>query len=337
MKKEIKSSRIDYIDVFRSIGIILMVMGHIGFGETFDFFIHAFHMPMFFVISGFFYKPKSSEELPIGQMILKKSKSLLLPYVVFGAGHYLFYVLLNTHRGIPVRLDPLIHLCSTNTIGLPICGALWFLTALFFTDLIFFLLDRYIRNKVLFVIIVIGISLIGNFANIIFSFTLPFALSASFVGVGLYFIGYCLARSDKKYGFLKNMSWLHNVLLSILTIVLIFVNGYINMREGTYAIIPLFWLNSVLSTLVILNFSRLVYPFIEQNIMGRWLCGIGKCSIVYVCLNQIIIFIVTLCVNKYLVLSFVLAKILITVVVFGFLFIINHIIINTRLRILIGK
>lgn len=46
----------DYMDVFRVCGIILMVMGHIGFDDKFDKFIHAFHMPMFFFISGFFIK-----------------------------------------------------------------------------------------------------------------------------------------------------------------------------------------------------------------------------------------------------------------------------------------
>lgn len=50
------AERLDYIDIFRALGIILMVMGHIGFGSKFDKFIHAFHMPMFFWISGFFIK-----------------------------------------------------------------------------------------------------------------------------------------------------------------------------------------------------------------------------------------------------------------------------------------
>lgn len=51
-------SRLDYIDVFRSLGILAMIMGHIGFGGRFDYFIHAFHIPMFFFISGFFIEKK---------------------------------------------------------------------------------------------------------------------------------------------------------------------------------------------------------------------------------------------------------------------------------------
>ena len=45
------TNRIEYIDYYRAIGIVMMVMGHIGFGATFDKFIHAFHMPMFFLVS----------------------------------------------------------------------------------------------------------------------------------------------------------------------------------------------------------------------------------------------------------------------------------------------
>jgi fucose 4-O-acetylase-like acetyltransferase len=43
-----EQNRIFFIDIFRGIGIILMIMGHIYFGVRFDKFIHAFHMPMFF-------------------------------------------------------------------------------------------------------------------------------------------------------------------------------------------------------------------------------------------------------------------------------------------------
>ncbi len=50
-----ENKRIDYIALFRGSWIILMLMGHINFGAHFDHPIHAFHMPMFFFVSGFFF------------------------------------------------------------------------------------------------------------------------------------------------------------------------------------------------------------------------------------------------------------------------------------------
>lgn len=49
---ESNNKRVEYFDIFRGLGIILMIMGHIGFGRYFDYFIHAFHMPMFFFAGG---------------------------------------------------------------------------------------------------------------------------------------------------------------------------------------------------------------------------------------------------------------------------------------------
>lgn len=46
------------IDILKAIGIVLMIMGHIGFGGIFDYWIHSFHMPMFFIMSGFLAKRK---------------------------------------------------------------------------------------------------------------------------------------------------------------------------------------------------------------------------------------------------------------------------------------
>lgn len=37
-----QNQRIEYIDIAKGMGIILMIMGHIGYGELFHRFIHAF-------------------------------------------------------------------------------------------------------------------------------------------------------------------------------------------------------------------------------------------------------------------------------------------------------
>ena len=51
------------VTIAKGIGIILMVLGH-SIGEYGDYltpvrsFIYMFHMPLFFILSGFFYKPQ---------------------------------------------------------------------------------------------------------------------------------------------------------------------------------------------------------------------------------------------------------------------------------------
>ena len=83
----IANNRIEYLDIARCIGIILMIMGHVGFSKRFDHFIHAFNMPMFFIISGYLFTLKHQEELFFKEYLIKKFKSLIIPYISFGIFH----------------------------------------------------------------------------------------------------------------------------------------------------------------------------------------------------------------------------------------------------------
>ena len=61
--------RVESADLYRGIGIVLMIMAHIGFGGLFDHFVHAFHMPLFFFVSGYFFKIR-----PLKSFLCKKTK-----------------------------------------------------------------------------------------------------------------------------------------------------------------------------------------------------------------------------------------------------------------------
>ena len=86
---------------------------------------------MFFWISGFLFKYDNSAVITTKEFIIKKVKSLLVPYFAFGIIHYVIYLLIGGKD-----ISPFINLFSINTSVLPIAGALWFVTALFFTDII---------------------------------------------------------------------------------------------------------------------------------------------------------------------------------------------------------
>lgn len=54
-----KKSREAEWDVFKGILMICVVIGHLDFGDNVRQYIYAFHMPLFFLISGFFYHPST--------------------------------------------------------------------------------------------------------------------------------------------------------------------------------------------------------------------------------------------------------------------------------------
>lgn len=191
--------RIKYFDLVRAFGIILMIMGHVGFGKRFDYWIHAFHMPIFFIISGYFFNAQKSQNWKCN--MIKKMKTILLPYFVFGIFHILLYSVMLSYSNTYWK-----SLFWDNSQGIPIAGALWFLTALFFCELIYSALQK-ISCESVKIFCICGITIFGFFVNLL-PFEFPFSIGASLVGVGLYHIGQLIHchENNKWLKFAMNMN-----------------------------------------------------------------------------------------------------------------------------------
>ena len=126
------------------------------------------------------------------------------------------------------------------------------------------------------------------------------------------------------------------IIVGAITTFLIFLNGYVNMREGKYAWIPLFWVNVLLAIFVGISISKLIDRWLRNCKLKVWLLGVGKNSIVYLCLNQIVI----LCVTKIfgvIQLPGYINKILILAISLCILFVASIILTKTKLKILLGR
>lgn len=332
------SERIEYIDLFKSFGIILMIFGHLGFGDTFDKFIHAFHMPMFFWISGYLFGGYHKSKIGFVGFIKKKAKSLLLPYISFVIVIFTADTIVRLIAKQPVNLDLLVRFFTDNRSGLGMGGPLWFLTALFFAGVFFYLIDRFILNKFIKVAVIVIVSTFGTLESVLLPFNLPLSIGIGCTGVGLIYLGYLFGeyKKNKIVSLLTHLNWLTNTVLAALTVALIFLNNYVNMKSGKYDIIPLFWINALLGTLVLFNYARLLYPFVANNFIGRYFCGIGRDSIVYLCVNLPIVYPIAALV-KSVSLPIYIEKIIDVVLVFVILWLINKLIQNTKLRYLFGK
>ena len=74
--------RIDYVDAAKGIAILLVVFAHCHHMNEIPRLgnlIYSFHMPLFFIVSGFFLK-----EMPIKKALGKYSAAYLWPYLVLG-------------------------------------------------------------------------------------------------------------------------------------------------------------------------------------------------------------------------------------------------------------
>lgn len=292
-----KTKREEFIDLYRGIGVILMVMGHMKFmyepdgaGQAFfgafNHYIHAFHMPMFFFLSGFCHRKSS---ISIGPLIIKQAKKLLVPYLAFGIVQYIMWRLY-----IGNSIDPLINLVWVNTDGLAIAGAIWFLTALFFVILFYAMIERFIENVYIQSLIVIVISLIGCLFPRITSMRLPYAIDVAFVGLGFYFLGYVLKNNKDRniVSRMMNPNIIVLIILSIINVSLIMYNNSVNMRTAKYEFIPLFWFNAVLAIIIGMRLCMLICDKVSNPLAKHFvnvISEIGVNGLIYVCINQLTI------------------------------------------------
>lgn len=287
------STREDYIDLFRGVGIILMVMGHIGygggkdFGASFDKWIHAFHMPMFFLIAGLFFKANHTTN--VWKFVKKKAKSLLLPYLFFGTIHYLlWFCMAIRHAGVDY-LYPIRQLLFVNNYDLPIEGALWFLTAMFLAELFYFFTLKCSQGKeTITSIIVLVIVLLGHCVRVFSAFRLPWSMDAAFISVGLIHVGKTIKRKNV-IQWVLNVPLIISTLFAIILCLSIFINGPINMNGAQYSFVPLFWINAVGSTLCGLNLSKKYCAMFGNSVIARLITDIGRNSIVFLCCNHLTI------------------------------------------------
>lgn len=64
----VDSNRIVSFDILKGVGILLVILGHIEIPYMLKIVIYSFHMPLFFFVSGCFFRSISWREF-----ILKKS------------------------------------------------------------------------------------------------------------------------------------------------------------------------------------------------------------------------------------------------------------------------
>lgn len=140
------STRDNTLDIVKGLGIILVVIGHAGCPQVLCDIISSFHMPLFFIASGFFFRDLYLDEKKV--FLMKKIKGIYLPYLkwslTFLVLHNLFFYfgIINSQYGSPTGVAHLYTLKEVVAKAFKIVftmsshegfllGAFWFMRALF--------------------------------------------------------------------------------------------------------------------------------------------------------------------------------------------------------------
>ncbi|MFF3021897.1 acyltransferase family protein [Gottfriedia sp. NPDC057948] len=163
-----KIEREKWLDVAKMIGIFLVVYGHSTEGPNSITFIYWFHMPLFFMISGYLFKPVNSiNELKF--FIKKLTCRLLVPYctylVLFSLYNMTIEIIDGTINQSNLSKEVLSLLIGGRFIT-GVHGVFWYVTCLFITQILFTLICLYFKKNSTRLFIVIACYLLAHFETI---------------------------------------------------------------------------------------------------------------------------------------------------------------------------
>lgn len=134
------NNRVKFVDIAKGIGIILVVYGHSSLSfHTANVWLHAFHMPLFFFITGMCYNEK---KYTLKNLFLKRWIQIIMPCI--------YFTILISSIEISLGYRQL----SSLMINLP--HALWFLPVLFLSQIIVASVWKFSQNKIIRALFIIS-------------------------------------------------------------------------------------------------------------------------------------------------------------------------------------
>lgn len=264
----------DYaVDIAKAIGILLMILGHCqGIPWLLRNFIFSFHMPLFFIFSGYFYKTPQN----MNEMVKKNARHLVVPYLFTSLGIIIVYLLMHNYA---MAGKSIIGTMMSNGgwpsekygSSLPYIGPIWFLLALFWCKIFYVYVNKY-SGKCLFTSFIISTIalLIGKYIV-----NLPFGILTGFCGLVFYSMGGYWKKSNRPINksilFAGLIIWLFCIRFSHLELATFDCKHY-----------PISMIGSFVGTYVVYLISKRTPAFLKPM-----MCWIGENTLLILCYHTL--------------------------------------------------
>ena len=131
--------RLDYNDLAKSLGMLTILWGHIRLTGWSNDFVYAWHIPLFFFLSGMVFNKRKYADFKT--FFMKKVKSLLVPYAIFSIltwGVWAVFTFVS-HNNVESYWMPLAQTFIAQGSGgfLVHNVPLWFVTCLFVIEIVY--------------------------------------------------------------------------------------------------------------------------------------------------------------------------------------------------------
>lgn len=278
-----KSNRIAYIDAAKGIGILLMILGHTGmYGlpVVMHKMIYSFHMPMYFIISGFLFNTKKYENVVFSKFIKREFIKYIIPYFVFAFINLVLCILFDLYKGglsISVITEDLLKYipgilyCYADIDHMPNCSPIWFLMCLFSSRIVYFCIKKYLKKGSNFICLIFPV--ISYILSAFVPFILPFRIATVPCSVAFMALGNII----KNHKILeKSKLWYACVAIPGLVVSCFNIDD-VGLSESTYSK-PLYFI-MFLFTSVLVSYSIMLIVSRAAFLQNKFFVFLGSTSI----------------------------------------------------------
>ena len=275
-----QQKRLDYLDMVKGIGILLVVLGHMeDISTELRIWISSFHMPLFFIVSGILIAVKNEQDSDFSKILYKKWKGIIVPYLWFSLSYFVIDIANVTIIGnIDTRTFIVDTISSLTFYGMSV---LWFLPALFVSSVSFIYLKKKLSDKIVLpALLVIAVTayiikiefakiydmnadslLITSLINIVYIFLRAW-IAMSYLGYAFYIRKWYEAQvnGNEKFKTLDNRIFylLVGIVLLVINIVVGMKNQCVDLRNILLNNVLLYYLAAFTGSFAIISICKAI-------------------------------------------------------------------------------
>ena len=279
MSQNVKN-RIEWIDYSKGILIILVIAGHAipEFDLHLDYlahFIYSFHMPDFFILSGYLFRYK--KDINTVEFAKKKAKQLLIPYIIFCVLIFLCHlakqIVLGTDAKFFTMLKTKKHILGTIFMTRDsVFSNMWFLPAIFSAFCMLFVIFQISKDEKTRAMICMAVGLLGLLWGKAELTALPISMEAGMLAVSFMYVGYVINafKIDNYFGY----RWVEGSSICFLLLVNYLSHNVLRYRQDsfynvTFSNIFLFIVTAMIGLITVVGFSKYLHNSKYLSYLGR--------------------------------------------------------------------
>lgn len=323
-------NRIGEIDFFRGVAMILVFLQHCGCvaGE----YILAFHMPLFFLLSGYlFFYNNTVNKSNFKTYLSKNVKKILVPYFVFELINLILSLLFkNNYISIITALKSIV-LCINMEGYDGILLRLWFLPCIFVCNIFLYFIIKYLKGKKLLVFNLF-LFFIAYFLYISPIKRLPFTIDIALLGSSFMLLGYVFSTFFSSL-VLKKVT-LYKIIVMFLCLGLLFIftkmNNmpfymYIN-QYGNYWYAMLGAISGCIAVSIMIRILLELLNGLKLDWIKNYIIWVGQNTLLLFPVHLLLIYVITSLLVKFQLFHWTILFIVLSVTIIPTINIINMLI-----------